>query len=118
MGDEASRRSELEAFARSFDGLDEKSIQFSDSYSKVVFTIKNGNGEIEKITASFNQAGTAIDASSKNLGKAVNKFTSFFDGIKRKLVKLSLTSPVQILYINLLRRLDRVLHMLKRLMQL
>lgn len=84
LGDEASRRSELEAFARSFDGLDEKSIQFSDSYSKVVFTIKNGNGEIEKITASFNQAGTAIDASSKNLGKAVNKFTSFFDGIKKK----------------------------------
>lgn len=84
LGDEASRRSELEAFARSFDGLDEKSIQFSDSYSKVVFTIKNGNGEIEKITASFNQAGTAIDASSKNLGKAVNKFTSFFDGVKKK----------------------------------
>lgn len=84
LGDEDSRRSELEAFARSFDGLDEKSIQFSDSYSKVVFTIKNGNGEIEKITASFNQAGTAIDASSKNLGKAVNKFTSFFDGIKKK----------------------------------
>lgn len=84
LGDEASRRSELEAFARSFDGLDEKSLQFSDSYSKVVFTIKNGNGEIEKITASFNQAGTAIDASSKNLGKAVNKFTSFFDGIKKK----------------------------------
>ena len=84
LGDEASRRSELEAFARSFDGLDEKSIQFSDSYSKVVFTIKNGNGEIEKITASFNQAGTAIDASSKNLGKAANKFTSFFDGVKKK----------------------------------
>lgn len=84
LGDEASRRSELEAFARSFDGLDEKSIQFSDSYSKVVFTIKNGNGEIEKITASFNQAGTAIDASSKNLGKTANKFTSFFDGVKKK----------------------------------
>lgn len=84
LGDEASRRSELEAFARSFDGLDEKSIQFSDSYSKVVFTIKNGNGEIEKITASFNQAGTAIDASSKNLGKADNKFKSFFDGVKKK----------------------------------
>lgn len=84
LGDEASRRSELEAFARSFDGLDKKSIQFSDSYSKVVFTIKNGNGEIEKITASFNQAGTAIDASSKNLGKADNKFKSFFDGVKKK----------------------------------
>lgn len=84
LGDEASRRSELEAFANSFDGLDKKSIQFADSYSKVVFTIKNGNGEIEKITASFNQAGTAIDASSKNLGKAVNKFTSFFDGVKKK----------------------------------
>jgi chromosome segregation ATPase len=84
LGDEASRRNELEAFARSFDGLDEKSIQFSDSYSKVVFTIKNGNGEIEKITASFNQAGTAIDASSKNLGKVANKFTSFFDGVKKK----------------------------------
>ena len=84
LGDQASRRSELEAFARSFGGLDEKSIQFSDSYSKVVFTIKNGNGEIEKITASFNQAGTAIDASSKNLGKAANKFTSFFDGVKKK----------------------------------
>lgn len=84
LGDEASRRSELEAFARSFGGLDEKSIKFSDSYSKVVFTIKNGNGEIEKITASFNQAGTAIDASSKNLGKAANKFTSFFDGVKKK----------------------------------
>lgn len=84
LGDEASRRSELEAFARSFDGLDEKSIQFSDSYSKVVFTIKNGNGEIEKITASFNQAGTAIDASSKNFGKADNKFKSFFDGVKKK----------------------------------
>lgn len=84
LGDEASRRSELESFARSFDGLDKKSIQFSDSYSKVVFTIKNGNGEIEKITASFNQAGTAIDASSKNLGKAANKFTSFFDGVKKK----------------------------------
>ena len=84
LGDEVSRRSELEAFARSFDGLDKKSIQFSDSYSKVVFTIKNGNGEIEKITASFNQAGTAIDASSKNLGKAANKFTSFFDGVKKK----------------------------------
>lgn len=84
LGDEASRRSELEAFARSFDGLDKKSIQFSDSYSKVVFTIKNGNGEIEKITASFNQAGTAINASSKNLGKVANKFTSFFDGVKKK----------------------------------
>lgn len=84
LGDEASRRSELEAFARSFDGLDKKSIQFSDSYSKVVFTIKNSNGEIEKITASFNQAGTAIDASSKNLGKVANKFTSFFDGVKKK----------------------------------
>lgn len=84
LEDEASRRSELEAFARSFDGLDKKSIQFSDSYSKVVFTIKNGNGEIEKITASFNQAGTAIDASSKNLGKVANKFTSFFDGVKKK----------------------------------
>lgn len=84
LGDEASRRSELEAFARSFDGLDKKSIQFSDSYSKVIFTIKNGNGEIEKITASFNQAGTAIDASSKNLGKADNKFKSFFDGVKKK----------------------------------
>lgn len=84
LGDKASRRNELEAFARSFDGLDEKSIQFSDSYSKVVFTIKNGNGEIEKITASFNQAGTAIDASSKNLGKVANKFTSFFDGVKKK----------------------------------
>lgn len=84
LNDEDSRRSELEAFARSFDGLDEKSIQFSDSYSKVVFTIKNGNGEIEKITASFNQAGTAIDASSKNLGKTANKFTSFFDGVKKK----------------------------------
>lgn len=84
LGDEASRRSELEAFARSFDGLDKKSIQFSDSYSKVVFTIKNGNGEIEKITASFNQAGTAIDASSKNFGKADNKFKSFFDGVKKK----------------------------------
>ena len=84
LEDEASRRSELEAFARSFDGLDKKSIQFSDSYSKVVFTIKNGNGEIEKITASFNQAGTAIDASSRNLGKVANKFTSFFDGVKKK----------------------------------
>lgn len=84
LGDEASRRSELEAFIRSFDGLDKKSIQFSDSYSKVVFTIKNSNGEIEKITASFNQAGTAIDASSKNLGKVANKFTSFFDGVKKK----------------------------------
>lgn len=84
LNDEDSRRSALEAFARSFDGLDEKSIQFSDSYSKVVFTIKNGNGEIEKITASFNQAGTAIDASSKNLGKTANKFTSFFDGVKKK----------------------------------
>lgn len=84
LGDEASRRSELESFARSFDGLDKKSIQFSDSYSKVVFTIKNGNGEIEKLTASFNQAGTAIDASSKNLGKAANKFTSFFNGVKKK----------------------------------
>lgn len=84
LNDEDSRRSELEAFARSFDGLDEKSIQFSDSYSKVVFTIKNGNGEIEKIAASFNQAGTAIDASSKNLGKTANKFTSFFDGVKKK----------------------------------
>lgn len=84
LGSEDSRRSELEAFARSFDGLDEKSIQFQDNYSKVVFTIKNGNGEIEKITASFNQAGTAIDGTSKNLGKATSRFGSFFDGIKKK----------------------------------
>ena len=84
LGSETSRRNELEAFANSFDGLDKKSIQFQDNYSKVIFTIKNGNGEIEKIVGSFNQAGTAIDFTSKNLGSAKNKFSSFFDGIKRK----------------------------------
>lgn len=84
LGDEASRRSELEAFANSFDGLDKKSIQFADSYSKVVFTIKNGNGEIEKITASFNQAGNAINASAKNMGQASSMLGSFFSNVKKK----------------------------------
>lgn len=84
IGDEASRRSELEAFANSFDGLDQKSIQFADNYSKVTFTIKNGNGEVEKLTASFNQAGNAINASSKNMGKAQGAFSSFFSNVKKK----------------------------------
>lgn len=84
IGDEASRRSELEAFANSFDGLDKKSIQFADNYSKVTFTIKNGNGEVEKLTASFNQAGDAINASAKNMGKASSTLGSFFSNVKKK----------------------------------
>lgn len=84
IGDEASRRSELEAFANSFDGLDKKSIQFADNYSKVAFTIKNGNGEVEKLTASFNQAGNAINASAKNMGKASSTLGSFFSNVKKK----------------------------------
>lgn len=84
IGDEASRRSELEAFANSFDGLDKKSIQFADNYSKVTFTIKNGNGEVEKLTASFNQAGNAINASAKNMGKASSTLGSFFSNVKEK----------------------------------
>lgn len=84
IGDEASRRSELEAFANSFDGLDKKSIQFADNYSKVTFTIKNGNGEVEKLTASFNQAGNAINASAKNMGKASSTLGSFFSNVKKK----------------------------------
>lgn len=84
IGDEASRRSELEAFANSFDGLDKKSIQFADNYSKVTFTIKNGNGEVEKLTASFNQAGNAIDASAKNMGQASSMLGSFFSNVKKK----------------------------------
>lgn len=84
IGDEASRRSELEAFANSFDGLDKKSIQFADNYSKVTFTIKNGNGEVEKLTASFNQAGNAINASAKNMGKASSMLGSFFSNVKKK----------------------------------
>ena len=84
LGDETSRRSELEAFANSFDGLDKKSIQFADNYSKVTFTIKNGNGEVEKLTASFNQAGNAINASAKNMGKASSMLGSFFSNVKKK----------------------------------
>lgn len=84
IGDEASRRSELEAFANSFDGLDKKSIQFADNYSKVTFTIKNSNGEVEKLTASFNQAGNAINASAKNMGKASSTLGSFFSNVKKK----------------------------------
>lgn len=84
IGDEASRRSELEAFANSFDGLDKKSIQFADNYSKVTFTIKNGNGEVEKLTASFNQAGNAINASAKNMGQASSMLGSFFSNVKKK----------------------------------
>lgn len=84
IGDEASRRSELEAFANSFDGLDKKSIQFADNYSKVTFTIKNGNGEVEKLTASFNQAGNAINASAKNMGQASSMIGSFFSNVKKK----------------------------------
>lgn len=84
IGDEASRRSELEAFANSFDGLDKKSIQFADNYSKVTFTIKNGNGEVEKLTASFNQAGNAINASAKNMGKASSTLGSFFSNVEKK----------------------------------
>lgn len=84
IGDEASRRSELEAFANSFDGLDKKSIQFADNYSKVTFTIKNGNGEVEKLTASFNQAGDAINASAKNMGQASSMLGSFFSNVKKK----------------------------------
>ena len=84
IGDEASRRSELEAFANSFDGLDKKSIQFADNYSKVTFTIKNGNGEVEKLTASFNQEGNAINASAKNMGKASSTLGSFFSNVKKK----------------------------------
>lgn len=84
IGDEASRRSELEAFANSFDGLDKKSIQFADNYSKITFTIKNGNGEVEKLTASFNQAGNAINASAKNMGQASSMLGSFFSNVKKK----------------------------------
>lgn len=84
IGDEARRRSELEAFANSFDGLDKKSIQFADNYSKVTFTIKNGNGEVEKLTASFNQAGNAINASAKNMGQASSMLGSFFSNVKKK----------------------------------
>lgn len=82
------KKAALEGFVKSVYGANAIINKFNGDYTKLDFTLKNGDGTINKMTASFNAARTAIGATTKVANQTSGAFDTFFGQIKSKFAEL------------------------------
>ena len=58
--------------------------KFDDSFNELNFTVKNGDGTFTKMTATINEARTAIHATAGATGEVTSKFKSFVNELSGK----------------------------------
>ena len=58
--------------------------EFDDAFNKLNFSVKNSDGTFTKMTASINEARTAIHATAGATGEVTGRFEAFFGELKGK----------------------------------
>ena len=58
--------------------------EFDKKFTKLTYTVKNGDGTLTNMTATLNAAGTAIYATAGKTEKATTAFGRFFDELRNK----------------------------------
>lgn len=79
---EQSRKSALEDFVSKIP--DAAIGEFDKKFTKLTYTVKNGDGTLTNMTATLNAAGTAIYATAGKTEKATTAFGRFFDELRNK----------------------------------
>lgn len=82
--DANGRRTALNNFIQSMDGVDAATIKFDDNFNKCMFTVKNGDGTFTKMTATFTDARNEIVALAGETKKATGFIGSFWNELKGK----------------------------------
>lgn len=85
VDDVDGRRAAFDGFLQSINGLDKATIKFDDNFNKCTYTVKNGDGTITKMSASFTEAKNAIVATAGETKKVTSGFASLFNEFKGKL---------------------------------
>jgi len=78
------RRTALNNFIQSMDGVDAATIKFDDNFNKCMFTVKNGDGTFTKMTATFTDARNELVALAGETKKATGFIGSFWNELKGK----------------------------------
>lgn len=78
------RKQALTDFVDGIHGVDAEFEKFSDNYTKLIYTVKNGDGTFTRMTASLDDARTAIVETAGDTQKATSAFGRFFSDLKGK----------------------------------
>lgn len=78
------RKYQLEQAVKVFSNGSAKIQKFNDDYTELTYTIKDGDGIIHNMVATFDKAGTSIVSLNNKISKNRNIFANAFDTIKSK----------------------------------
>ena len=84
VDDANSRRTALNNFVQSMDGVDAATIKFKDNFNECVFVVKNGDGTFTQMTATFTDARNEIVALAGETKKATSFIGGFWNELKGK----------------------------------
>lgn len=87
--DENSRKEALADFAKTQYDVVLSTENFKKGFREAMFEVKNGDGTITKMTASFTEARNEIVATAGDVKKVQGAFSNFIDGIKARIKSLS-----------------------------
>ena len=89
IDDIPGRKAALNEYLSSINGVDMATIKFSKDFNQCTYTIKNGDGTITRMTASFTDARNAIVSTAGETRKAVGVFQQWLVDLKGKFRSLS-----------------------------
>lgn len=81
---EAGRGDALKDYIQNVYGADAAIGQFNDSVTELNFTLKNADGTVSQMSASFDESMSMIGSSTQKVEKSTNMFSSMFGEIKKK----------------------------------
>ena len=84
VDDPHGRKAALDSFMQSMNGIDNATIKFKDNFNACTFAIKNGDGTLTQMTATFTDARNEIVALSGETKNATGAIESFWNELKGK----------------------------------
>lgn len=81
---EAGRGDALKDYVQNVYGADAAIGRFNDSVTELNFTLKNTDGTLSQMSASFDESMSMIGSSTQKVEKSTNMFSSMFGEIKKK----------------------------------
>lgn len=83
------RKAALKDFVQTTYGSKAVVGEFTNQFNELNFVVKNGDGTFTRMTASINEARTAIHATAGATGEVTNKFKSFINELSGKFKSIS-----------------------------
>jgi TP901 family phage tail tape measure protein len=84
LDDEAGRGNALKDYVQNVYGADAAIGEFDDSVKKLSFTLKNADGTVSQMSASFDTSMSMIGSTTQKVEKSTNVLTSVFGELKKK----------------------------------